>query len=532
MDSANDRRLEGASERKPTGVDSEATKPQDGQHAPQVERVPHPEQRLVAPAPSHPAAAGAPTAGSRPHRLRKWLLLAAVIAALGVGAYFLVPWVITALNTVSTDDAYVNGHVTFVAPRVLGQVLTVLVDDNYRVKKGDLLVQLDKEPYQVQVNIKKAAVEAAQSDLVAAKAQVQSLVAQTRANKFKLEHAIEDVDNQIATLRANVATLNSRIASLDLAKANLKRGEELEPTGGISKEDLDQRKQQLKVADAAVEQARQTVYANRVGLGLPDRPPKGHDLSEVPGNLDQTFSTVRQALAALIQSAAQLGYFPTSWDATPKQATEAFYKQDPEGNVDRIYARIIPNAPTLKQAEAKLLQAQRDLDQTELNLRYCDIVSEIDGVVTGRNVNPGNNVSVGQSLMAVRALRPPDLWIDANFKETQLADLRIGQRVRIEVDMYGGRREFEGRISGFTMGTGQTLSLLPPQNATGNFVKIVQRLPVRIELIDYDPDKVPLFVGLSVEPYVYYKEPATGPDAGAVLQPFAPLPQGPTAPKP
>ena len=163
-----------------------------------------------------------------------------------------------------------------------------------------------------------------------------------------------------------------------------------------------------------------------------------------------------------------------------------------------------------------------------LNLRYCDIVSEIDGVVTRRNVNPGNNVSVGQSLMAVRSL--DEIWIDANFKETQLADLRIGQRVRCEVDMYGSRREFEGRITGFTMGTGQTLALLPPQNATGNFVKIVQRLPVRVELTDYDPDKAPLFVGLSVVPYVYYKEPPTGPHAGDVLQPLYPLPQGPTVP--
>ena len=118
-------------------------------------------------------------------------------------------------------------------------------------------------------------------------------------------------------------------------------------------------------------------------------------------------------------------------------------------------------------------------------------------MVTRRNVNPGNNVQAGQSLMAVRSLT--EIWIDANFKETQLADLRIGQRVRCEVDMYGSRREFEGRITGFTMGTGQTLALLPPQNATGNFVKIVQRLPVRIELTDYDPDKAPLFVGLSVD---------------------------------
>ena len=142
-------------------------------------------------------------------------------------------------------------------------------------------------------------------------------------------------------------------------------------------------------------------------------------------------------------------------------------------------------------------------------------------MVTSRNVNPGNNVQVGQSLMAVRSLT--EIWIDANFKETQLADLRIGQRVRCEVDMYGRRAEFEGRITGFTMGTGETLALLPPQNATGNFVKIVQRLPVRIELTDYDPDKDPLFVGLSVTPYVYYKEPPTGPHAGSFLQPSAPL---------
>ena len=154
--------------------------------------------------------------------------------------------------------------------------------------------------------------------------------------------------------------------------------------------------------------------------------------------------------------------------------------------------------------------------------------------MTSRNVNPGNNVTVGQSLMAVRAQRPPDLWIDANFKETQLADLRIGQSVRCEVDMYGSRREYEGRISGFTMGTGQTLALLPPQNATGNFVKIVQRLPVRIEIDpdEYNPDKEPLFVGLSVTPYVYYKEPPTGPHAGDVLRPRGPLPQLPTDPKP
>ncbi len=219
-----------------------------------------------------------------------------------------------------------------------------------------------------------------------------------------------------------------------------------------------------------------------------------------------------------------LGYFPTSWDATPNQAKEAFYKQDGQGDLNTIYARLVQNAPVVKQAEAKLLQARRDVDQAELNLRYCDVPSDIDGVVTNRNVNPGDYVQVGQSLMTVRSLT--EIWVDANFKETKLAYLRIGQRVRCEVDMYGARRMFEGRITGFTMGTGQTLALLPPQNATGNFVKIVQRLPVRIEFTDYNPDKESLFVGLSVVPYVYYKEAPSGPNAGDVLQPLARLPQG------
>jgi membrane fusion protein, multidrug efflux system len=480
-------------------------------------------------APAHPAAAPAPAA-PKSHLRRNLILLAAIVIGLGIVAWLLVPWIVTALNTVSTDDAYVNGHVTYVAPRVAGQVSTVLVDDNYRVKKGDVLVQLDKEPYQVQVAIKQAAVATAEADLTAAKAQVQSQVAQTRASRFQLQHAIEAVNTQVANLRAAVATLNSKKATLDLAKSNLKRGEELAPGGGISKEEVDQRRQMVKVDQAAVDEALQEVYSIRAGLGLPSEPPEGKDLTDAPANLDQNFSSVRQALGTLMQNAAQFGYFPTTWDATPKQAIEDFYKQDPQGNLDRIYAKIVPNAPAIKAAEAKVLQARRDLDQANLNLRYCDVVSDIDGVVSNRNVNAGNNVQVGQSLMAVHSLT--EIWIDANFKETQLASLRIGQRVRCEVDMYGSKHEFEGRITGFTMGTGETLALLPPQNATGNYVKIVQRLPVRVELTDYDPDKVPLFVGLSVNPYVYYKEPAKGPNAGAVLQPLTPLPQGAPDPKP
>lgn len=476
--------------------------------------------------PPHPqAAVAAPPAApsSAPHTARKWLLRAAAVIGLVVAAYWFVPWLMLTLATVSTDDAYVNSHVTFVAPRVAGQVKEVLVDDNMRVKKGSVLVRLDKVPYQVQVAIKKAAVDTAEADLVAAKAQVRAAVAQARANRFKLQHAIEDVKNQVANLHANVATLKSRQASLSLARANLRRREKLILGRTITKEELDDSRQQVQVGEASVEEAREKVYATRVSLGLAPKPEHGDDLNEVPDEIYENFSTIRQALGDLMQSAAQFGYAPATWNATPQEAIKEFYQQDPEGNLERIYARVIETAPAIKQAEAKLEQARRDLDQAELNLSYCDIVSEIDGVVTRRNVNPGNNLQIGQSLMAVRSLR--EIWIDANFKETQLRDLRIGQRAVCQVDMYGRRRTYEGRITGFTMGTGQTLSLLPPQNATGNFVKIVQRLPVRIELTDYDPDQEPLFVGLSVVPYVYYKEKPEGRHAGEVLQPLTTLPE-------
>jgi membrane fusion protein (multidrug efflux system) len=144
------------------------------------------------------------------------------------------------------------------------------------------------------------------------------------------------------------------------------------------------------------------------------------------------------------------------------------------GDIDRYLAQIRTEAPAVKQAEAKLEAANRDLAQAELDLRYCDIVAEIDGVVTRRNVNPGDFVQIGQNLMAIRSLR--DIWVDANFKETQLGDLRIGQAADLYVDMYGGRHVFKGQVSGFTMGTGSTLALLPAQNATGNFVKVVERV--------------------------------------------------------
>ena len=300
---------------------------------------------------------------------------------------------------------------------------------------------------------------------------------------------------------------------LTLAQIEFDRAAKLVADRTVSQELYDQRQATLSAARADVAQALADVHQIRVSLGLPPQPESGN-LAEVPANLDQTFSSVLEAQAALIQAAARLGV-AHSYAQLPKQMVEQFEKRD-QGDIDRALAALTADAPAVKQAQAKLESANRDLIQAELDLRYCDVVAEIDGAVTRRSVNPGDNVQAGQSLMAIRSLT--EIWVDANFKETQLRDLRIGQQVDLYVDMYGDRHVFKGRVSGFTMGTGSTLSLLPPENATGNFIKVVQRLPVRIDLEGYDPNENPLFIGTSVVPYVYLNKPLTGPDAGKFLQ--------------
>jgi membrane fusion protein, multidrug efflux system len=453
--------------------------------------------------------------------MRRRRLFMGVLGALILVAacVFGIPWIRFMLNTVSTDDAYVNGHVTFVAPRVGGQISRVLVDDNYRVRKEELLAEIDKEPYRIAVSQKKAAVDTAEADLQAAKAEARAIEAEARSRRWKLQRAVEDLDNQIALLHARVAALDRDKAVLTLAQLDFNRAKQLLGTPAESRQTYDQAQKTLSTADAQVNEDLAEVYQARASLGLPAQPDNGEDLGHVPPDLDQTFSSVLEAQADLIQSAAQLGIIH-SYGQSPKQMLDEFAKQ---GDIDRYFADLALEAPAVKQAAAKLEVANRDLAQAELDLRYCDITADIDGVVTRRNVNPGDYVQIGQNLMAIRSLH--DIWVDANFKETELRDLRIGQAADLYVDMYGGRHVFKGRISGFTMGTGSTLALLPAQNATGNFIKVVQRLPVRIDLEGYDPDKDTLFTGTSVVPYVYINKPPTGPDAGKFLQTYAPQSQ-------
>ena len=176
---------------------------------------------------------GPKPAAKAPSKRRRVLIVAAIVVGILL-LVFGVPRVIRAFNTVSTDDAYVNGYVTFVAPRVSGQVARVLVDNNNRVKKGDVLVELDPEPYQVQVAIKQAALDAAQANLVVAQANVRGLIGQARSNRFKLARAIEDVDNQIQLIAARVATWEQEKATLVLAQQEFDRAERLLSTRVVS----------------------------------------------------------------------------------------------------------------------------------------------------------------------------------------------------------------------------------------------------------------------------------------------------------
>lgn len=212
--------------------------------------------------------------------LRRILLGAAgatiLVPALAVG----IPWVMNVLNTVSTDNAYVNGHVTFVAARVRGQVARVLVDDNNRVRRGDLLIELDKEPYQTAVAVKRAAVDTAKADLEAAIASVRGIEAEARSRRWNLQHAMEDVANKIADLDTRVAGVDKSKAALTLAELEFERARQLVATNNIPRSEFDRRQAALVTARADVVQALTDVNQARVSLGLKAVPSDSKELGQ------------------------------------------------------------------------------------------------------------------------------------------------------------------------------------------------------------------------------------------------------------
>jgi membrane fusion protein (multidrug efflux system) len=294
----------------------------------------------------------------------------------------------------STDDAFIDGFVSQVSPRVPGQVLRLRIRDNQEVIKGDVLVELDPKDYQVRVS-------RAQADLATARAGLEEAQARVPVNEAQAEQAH--------------AAVTAAEAEAARAQADLKRYESVEARA-VSRSQLTLIQTQARSTGANVEVARNIAKA----------------------------ADAQTALSRVSVSAA----------------------------------------------EARMLQAETALEQARLDLSYTKIQAPVTGRVTGRTVEPGVYVQTGQSLLA---LVPDELWVVANFKESQLAEMRPGQRVRIRVDAFPGR-ELHGKVDSIQAGTGARFSLLPPENAVGNYVKVVQRLPVKI-VFDH-----PVRPGLEISP--------------------------------
>jgi membrane fusion protein (multidrug efflux system) len=436
-------------------------------------------------------------------------------ALVGGAGYFLYPRVVLALTTVSTDDAYVNSHVTHVAPRIAETVLEVRVDDNDFVKKGDLLVRLDEAMSRIRTAQAEAALESARKSEDQAMAMARATMATAKADRYKLASAISEVRNQLAGLRVAIARWEEGKAQEKLAKAEADRYVELAKRNAVTQEQADVRRTDYDQARARVRQALEQIHSLRAGLELPEEPPAGKPYDDAPPDLDQIHSSVRAALGALSVSLAQIGLQLPPYYENANDFIASMKKMAPDGDIDALIERTLEKAPGVAVARAQVRQSEQALAEAQLQLSYCTIRSDISGFVSNRSVNPGDRVAQGQRLMAVRSL--DEVWIDANFKETQLEPIRIGQPVDLHVDAYPNT-VFRGRVSGFNPGTGSAMALLPAQNATGNFVKIVQRLPVRIDLIDGNPKDTPLFIGLSVTPRVRIRDRPEGPNAGGRLR--------------
>lgn len=366
----------------------------------------------------------------------------------------------------STDDAQVDGQVYAISARVTGHVLEVKVEDEQQVKAGDVLVVLDPKDYEV-------AVAKARADLADAVANYQSSrndvpitstntkSTLTTANSARLDASagVSGAERQLGAARARLATAqaNVRVAQANYTKAqqDVERYKLLVSKDEISKQQYDQ-------AVAAQDAAKATLDAQNAIVNEANQ-----NIQVAEKNIEQAQTRVEQANAQ-IQSAL----------TGPQQVkvTEA----------------------KAQSAAAKVDQQRAMLDQAELNLKYTNIVAPIDGVVGKKSVAEGQNVSIGQELMAVVPL--DNLWITANFKETQLEKMRVGQTVKIKADAYD--REYTGKILRIAGASGAKFSLLPPENATGNYVKVVQRIPVRIALDPGQNDDHLLRQGMSVTPTV------------------------------
>jgi membrane fusion protein (multidrug efflux system) len=403
------------------------------------------------------------TAGSpaKPSRKRTALVifLLVTVAVIGGGVGF---WLYRQTH-LETDDAFVDGRVHIVSSRVPGTVVQLLVEDNQPVKKGDLLLRIDAEPYAVRESGAQAGIEIAAAEVAAAKADVGGADADLSAARRDADAARRDLDaskSQLAqaTVAIDVAKARVALAGAQLAQAvrDADRAKALFDRGAVSRERNEKAQTALDVARAQESVAKEELR-----------------IAEAAIPTQKALVAQREALIA-----------------------------QREARIAQVQSVVVQRRSRVAQQEAGIAQRRTVLAEAKLNRGYTDVVSPADGFVTRRGVELGQVVAPGQSLLAVAAL--DNLWIVANYKETQLDRIRPGQSVKIVPDSRRGH-EFTGRVDSIMAGTGSAFSLFPPENATGNYVKVVQRVPVKIVL---DPGSDPghlLRIGMSVVPTVLVK---------------------------
>ena len=407
--------------------------------------------------------------GTRPRRRRmaRILVLFALLIALGVGGYKLWQY----LNTYeSTDDAQVDGHVDAISARITGHVSEVLVEDAQVVNVGDILVKIDPRDYEVAVAQAEANLANAQATLQSSRTNVPIVSTNTastletaRATRVNADAGVTAAQRQLSAAQASFEMAQAQVVE---AEANYKKAADdaeryrlLVAKDEIAQQVYDQALQTAAAAKATVDA--QTAAVNQAR----------HNAAVAEANVEEAQTKVPQANAS-IQSAM----------TRPQQVAQS------EANA--------------RAAAATVAQQQAQLDQAKLNLSYTIIRAPATGIIGKKTVEIGENVSPGQSLMSVVPLE--DIWVTANFKETQLKKMRPGQKVVFSVDAYD--REYHAHVTGVGGATGSRFSLLPPENATGNYVKVVQRIPVRIDLDPGENKDRLLRVGMSVEPKVYINQ--------------------------
>ena len=416
-----------------------------------------------APAPAVVEAAATPSAFTR----KRAFIAVGVFLVVVAGAFF--GWR-TLWPREGTDDAQVTGHVSPVATRVGGTVIAIKVHDNQAVKAGDVLVELDPRDYQIAVAKAEADLAAAEAAFRAASSDVPVTSSSARSGEQVARVATGNADagviaaaREVEASRAKIASAEARLleakARAVRAAQDLARLAPLAAKDEIPRQQLDAATADTNAADAAVASAEAAVR-------------------EATANLQVAESRRLQAEGVVAQSRAQEKAAATA----PQQ-------------IAMIEARA-------SGANAEVLQARAALNQAKLNLERTVVHAPADGVVSRRTVELGQVVQPGQSMMSVASLH--DVWVTANFKETQLGSMTAGQRVEVEVDAYGGR-SYAGRVESIAGATGATFSLLPADNASGNFVKVVQRVPVKI-LLDASSDaSAVLRPGMSVTATVYLR---------------------------